>query len=266
MKREFMVWLHLVRLSLKSGLQYRGAFILHMAGMIANYIAIFAGIWVVLRKFNELGGWTWPQMGVLLAFQLFTYALGAAFSQAQFRGLGDLIRSGNFDVTLTRPIRSWAYVIFSNVNTGYAGHFILALTLMFWALSQPGIPVRVLPLIYLFLASLSGAMVVASIFMTLGAFSMIAVEAEFLTDLFFGFWELTRYPLTIFPVFLQWLLVTVLPLGFFSFVPVSVFLNKGGFVLGDAALPLSLFAGPVMAAVAGSTWIACLRKYQSAGG
>lgn len=266
MREELHIWLSLVGLSLKSGLEYRAAFFVQMLAMILNYAAMYAEIWIITERFNSLGGWTWQELTVLLAFQLFSYALGAAFSMGQFRELGALVRTGDFDLILTRPVNSCAFLIFSGVNVNYAGHFVLAISLMIWALLQPEIPVSVPSILYLFCAAISGALVVVSIFIILGALALNLIDGNFLTNIFFSFWHMTRYPLNIFPHYIQFTLTAIVPMAFFSYIPVAVFIGKPIFLLGDAAPIISILAGPALMLGSLTIWSFCLRRYQSAGG
>ena len=54
----------------------------------------------------------------------------------QLRDLEEVVRRGQFDVLMVKPFSPWAYIVFSRLNVGYAGHVVLAVGLMAWALSQ----------------------------------------------------------------------------------------------------------------------------------
>jgi ABC-2 type transport system permease protein len=85
----------MIRLQIRSRLAYRGAFFLNRLAQIIAYISAYAAIWVLIRKFETLAGWRWPELGLLLSFQLLAYGLGAALSFTQMRDLEDTIRSGS---------------------------------------------------------------------------------------------------------------------------------------------------------------------------
>jgi ABC-2 type transport system permease protein len=109
-------------------------------------------------------------------------------------------------------------------------------------------------------------MVTGAIMTMIGATALIWVRSNHLFAIFFGFWELTRYPISIYPVALQWMMVTIVPLGFMNYVPVAAFLGKDVAVLGGLAMPLSLLAGPVAVGLAMLHWRWCVRHYQGGGG
>ena len=109
-------------------------------------------------------------------------------------------------------------------------------------------------------------MVTAAIMTMIGATALVWVRSKHLFSIFFGFWELARYPLNIFPVPLQILMLTVAPLGFLAFVPVAVTLGKPVPLLGDWALLGSLATGPLAVTLGALHWRHCIRNYQGAGG
>ena len=65
---------------------------------------------------------------------------------------------------------------------------------------------------------------------------------------------------------IQALMLTVVPLGFASFVPVAYVLGKPIPMLGDLAGLVSPLVGPLLALLAAMHWRFAISKYQGAGG
>jgi ABC-2 type transport system permease protein len=205
-------------------------------------------------------------MALLFAFQLLAYSLGASLSFVQFRDLETLVRKGAFDVLMVKPMSPWAYLTFSGLNIAYVGHVALAVVIMGWALWQADVAWSLGQVTFFVAALTSAALVVAAVMTMIGAASLVLVQSSYLYSIFFGFWELTRYPLNIFPPALQWMMVTIVPLGFMNYVPVAAFLGKEVAPLGAWGAPLALVAGPFFAALAVLHWRWCIRRYQGGGG
>lgn len=262
----FRTLLLLVKMHFKSELEYRGAFMLDRLAQIMAYGATYAAIWVLLNKFETLGGWNWPELALLLSFQLLAYAIGAAFSFVQFRDFENMVRRGTFDVLLVKPFSPWAYLVFSKLNIGYIGHIILGLGLMIWSLGALNIDWSVGLVLFLMTSLVSASILIAAIMTGIGASAMIFVQSNHLYSIFFGFLELTRYPIHIYPVALQWLLIVFMPLAFVNYVPVAAFLGKDVALLGNSAPVFALIAGPIVALLTMLFWRSALRRYQSGGG
>ena len=256
----------LVSMFVKSQMEYRGAFWLDRLAQIISYGAVLLTIWILLQKFELLGGWDWPQLALLFSFQLLAYSLGASASFTQLRDLEELVRLGTLDALLTKPINTWAYLIFSGLNIGYAGHIILAIPVLVWALVAAQIDWSVGTAFFFVGSLLSATLVNGAVITMIGATALIWVRSNHLFAIFFGFWELTRYPLNIFPAGIQVVMLTIVPLAYVSAVPVAVLLGKPVPLLGDFAAPIALLAGPVLVLIAISHWRYALSRYQGAGG
>lgn len=256
----------LVQMYVKSQMEYRGAFWLDRLAQIISYGAVLTSIWILLQKFQLLGGWNWPELALLFSFQLLAYAMGASVSFTQLRDLEELVRLGTIDTLLTKPINTWAYLIFSGLNIGYAGHIILAIPVLVWALIAAQVDWSVGTTLFFIGSLLSATMVTGAVITMIGATALIWVRSNHLFAIFFGFWELTRYPLNIFPSGIQVVMLTLVPLAYISAVPVAVLLGKPVPLLGAFAAPVALLAGPLLVLVAIAHWRYALSRYQGAGG
>jgi ABC-2 type transport system permease protein len=266
MSRTLAIIPHLVRMYVRTRLEYRGDMILGWLSQIASYASAYTVIALLIIRFDSLGGWRWSEMALLLSFHLFAYSLGASLSFTQFRDMEEKVRLGTFDAILVKPVNIWAYLVFSGINIGYTGHFILAIGLMAWAATAVDVAWS-LPTILLYVGGLlSAAMSTAAILTMIGATALIWVRSNHLYSIYFGFWELARYPLNIFPGPLQLVMVTVVPLGYLAYVPVAVILDKPVPILGEWAGLASLAVGPLCALGGALLWRHCLRNYQGAGG
>lgn len=256
----------LVQMNIRAQMEYRGAFWLDRLAQIFSYGAAFATFGILLARFDTLGGWDWPELALLFSFQLLGYSLGAALSFVQLRDMEELVRLGTYDTFLVKPFSPWAYVVFSGLNVGYAGHVILAVGLMGWAVFAVDFTWTPGAALFLLASLISAALLTAALITMIGATALIWVRSNHLFSIFFGFWELTRYPLNIFPGGIQIILITAIPLAFASSVPVGALLGKPIPILGDWAGPVSLLAGPLWVLIAIAHWRYATSKYQGAGG
>jgi hypothetical protein len=109
------------------------------------------------------------------------------------------VRLGQLDVLLVKPFSPWAYLTFSGYNIGYISHITLAVGLMAWAIWQVDVAWSIGLVLYLVAAIASAGMMVAAIMTMIGASSIVLVQSRYLFSIFFGFWELSRFPLNIYP-------------------------------------------------------------------
>jgi len=266
MLRTLSILPALVMMHVRSQMEYRAAFWIDRIAQIITYFSSFAVIWLLVARFDTLAGWGLGDLTLLFAFHILSYSIGAALSFTQMRDLEERVRLGTFDALLTKPFSPWAYLIFSGLNIGYAGHILLGLGLMVWALLIVHVDWSPALLGYFVLSLLSASMVTAALLTIIGTTALIWVRSNHLYSLYFGFWELSRYPLNIFPWAIQGIMLTIVPLGFMAAVPVAVLVGRSVPLLGDWAGPLALLAGPVAVGVAMLCWRAAIDRYQGAGG
>ena len=266
MLRHLAILPHLVLMHVRAEMEYRVAFWIDRVAQIITYGSSFAMIWILAVRFGGIAGWGWASLCLLFAFHLIGYSMGAALSFTQMRDLENHIRLGTLDTILTRPMSPWAYMVFAGFNVGYAGHAILGIGLMTLALLNVQIDWSLPTLAYFIASLISVAMVTGAILTAIGATALAWTRSNHLYSLFFGFWELSRYPLNIFPAAIQATMLTILPLGFMAAVPVAALLHKPVPFLGDWAGPVALLAGPLFTALTMLYWRSAMSKYQGAGG
>jgi len=263
---QFAILPHLVLLHVRAEMEYRVAFWIDRIAQIITYASSFAMIWIIAERFGGIAGWNWADLALLFSFHLIGYSAGASMSFVQMRELEEAVRLGTLDAILTKPMSPWAYMIFSGFNIGYAGHGILGVALMTLAIANVGIDWSFATVAYFVASLVSAAMVTGAILTAIGATALIWTRSNHLYSLFFGFWELSRYPLNIFPAAIQGVMLTILPLGFMAAVPVAVLLGKPVPFLGDWAGVAAVLAGPVFVLFTAFYWRYAMRNYQGAGG
>lgn len=266
MLRQLSLIPHLLLLDVRAQMEYRAAFWIDRIAQIITYGSSFAVIWILANRFGHIAGWTWSDLALLFSFHLLGYSIGACVSFTQMRDLEEQVRLGTLDTLLTKPVSPWVYIVFSRFNIGYAGHVILAVALMVWALVTIDIPWSVQWVLYFAASLISASMVTGALMTMIGATAMIWTRSNHLYSLYFGFWELSRYPLNIFPGAIQAIMLSIVPLGFMAAVPVAVLLDKDVPLLGSWAPVVALLAGPVFTLLAMLEWRYAMNKYQGAGG
>ncbi|HEY9011924.1 MAG TPA: ABC-2 family transporter protein [Devosia sp.] len=256
----------LLLMNLRAQMEYRGAFWIDRIAIIITYASSFAVIWLLVARFDVLAGWGWSELALLYSFHTLSYAMGASFSFTQMRDLEEQVRLGTYDTLLTRPMSPWVYLVFARFNIGYVSHIALAVTLMVWALLTIDVEWSVAWVAYFVLSLLSAALVTAAIMTSIGATALAWTRSNHLYSLYFGFWELSRYPLNMYPLAIQGIMLTIVPLGFIAAVPVAVLVGKSVPLLGDLAAPAALLAGPLLTGLAMLFWRYATNRYQGAGG
>src|SRR5918998_1131716 len=99
----FTILLSLWSASIRSELQYRTNFLILVVMGLVYQGTGFAFIWVVLSRFEAVGGWTLGHVAFLYGLRLIMHALSMILG-GHTRELDHQIRHGEFDRYLLRPL------------------------------------------------------------------------------------------------------------------------------------------------------------------
>jgi len=258
-----LYWI-LVSASVRAKMQYKFDFIstLVIQGLMGMYDYFI--IAVVLWKFRSVQGWDIWEIGLLYSVSRIGWGMYRTLGGELDRFEGYILH-GDFDSVLLRPWPSLFVVISRN----------LELTRAAWILQGIGVgSVSVTYLLasgklgwtdiaYLFWASIwtSGLYAAVGIATASAAFKIVRIEelqviTEHAPD------TAVLYPLDIYPTWLRYILLTVIPLAVGNYIPVRYILGKGGTWLNLALPP---FAAAAALYVASRLWRAGERLYHSTG-
>ena len=217
----------LVAIQLRSLLEFRAAFLLGAVAQFLTYGAEFAVIWLLIDRFQQVGGWSADEVMLLFALNLTSYAIAATFFFNTVGDLSEMIRTGSLDQILRWPVPPFLTLAASNVNIAYVSHLTLSITTLVIALGRMGIPVD-LRLFGFACVALAGAVLVqGAIFVLTGSLNFWLTQGgEVLFSLLWDARELVKYPIDIYPIWIQVLLTFGLPLGFITYYPAQVIFGR----------------------------------------
>ena len=258
---------HFVIIYMKGKLAYHFSLVFEL---IANTIQIgiyFAGFMVIFHNFDNIAGWTQNEVLFMFTTSWLTYSLSCFFCWRPMKDMGELIRSGKFDLYLTRPIGPMLYMVLQQFQCTFVPRLVLSV--FFWIYSMQSLSINwtVSNLIYYAVNMFSSFVIFSAITIFTGSISFWAVKSEeivsLLTNNNHGLKNYTDYPITIYNKGMQFLLSFVIPYAFTGYYPVGSLLKK------ELSLPEYAYLSPIIALLSGSAayllWRIGLKHYNSAG-
>lgn len=212
---------------------------------------------------NEvLNGWTMPETLSVLGVYMLVQAVKNIVIGPSMNLLGGMdgeIEKGTFDYTLMKPINTQYYISIREWSIWSILHIIVAIGVLIIAINGMDMEIGVTT-IALFLFALFVAMgILYSIMLILSSLAFW-YRGTYVLWIMEDILQAGRYPISIYPRSLQWLLLWVLPVGFIVAVPAEVLVQK--------AQPLMLVAGFILMIVlfvcATIFFNRSLRKYSGA--
>lgn len=264
MGQRIFIYFAFAKSTIRQEMTYSVSFITGVIGQWIAYGGTFLSLYIMIENFNVMGGWSSYEVLYLYAFNLLSYALAASVFFTPCRTLSMKIRTGEFDISLTKPISPFLHEIYNGFNFGYIGHAILAISVMIIAVSHLDIRFSVLELILLLACA---ALLQSAALILSASFCFITVNQNPVFDfIMWNFKSFTNYPITIYGTAIQFLLTFILPFAFMNYYPSLILMNKVSSSPFATWLPyFSPIVGITMFILSIKVWNHRLSKYQSSG-
>lgn len=114
---------------MKASISKRGAFLIESALMIANNLIFFSIWWIFFRQFNDVAGWNFNDMIILMAVGTGGYGL-MQICFGGVRNLSKIILSGDLDPFMTQPKNLLLHIAGSKSLSKGWGHLMTSVTLI----------------------------------------------------------------------------------------------------------------------------------------
>jgi ABC-2 type transport system permease protein len=260
------VALRIAGMRLRGQMQYRASFWMQIAGnFFVNFVEVLV-TWSLFQHFDNLGGWTLEEVIFLHGLSMVMFSLGDTISNG-VQTVPVLIREGNFDRTLVRPMSVYVQSVVNEVSMRHVGMLLQGVLLLSIGIASVSIDWTVPKIIYLVIVLLSGAAFFMAVFTIEAILSFWTVNSiEAVNAFTYGGSDLGQYPLHIFQRGMRFLFLWIIPIGFLCYYPALYFLDKPdplGFP--DIASFVSPIAALLFCLIVSRGWSFAIRHYTSTG-
>ena len=240
--RYMQVFLTFARNSLVRYMTFRMNFILQCFTSI-SWTVMNIGFYLIVFQFTkQIGvntGWAQYQFFIFLATTWLINSLVQAFFMPNAQEFSELIRTGNLDFALVKPIDTQFLISFQKVDWAALSNFwmgIVLLSFSLWKLmTVPEAPLQLHPVVFLLypVFILCGCLIMYSVMITLAATSIWLGRNQTLYNFWFYLTNFSRYPMEIYWSGWGWSLW-----GVFTFlIPVLVVINVPARLLAQPMNP-----------------------------
>ena len=253
--------------SLRSQMQYPGAFLATSVGAFAATVMDFVAIWALFARFSHIEGWRFHEVALLYG----VISVGFALSDTITRGFDvfgpQFVRTGDFDRLLVRPRSPLLQLLGYELRATRIGR--LAQGMVAW-----GVAVQLSPVSWgwdgwatLLFAVAGGAALFAGVLVLQATLSFWTVESlEIVNTLTYGGIEAAQYPLDVYARWFRTFLIYVVPIGCVSYFPVVAVLGRAPHTgAPEWLLSLTPLAGFLFLALSLRLWGIGVRHYTSTG-
>ncbi len=250
------------RASFQEEAAYQSNFYIGLMYSLLNLATGVLGVLVLFGQIETVNGWNLAATLALLGVYLTVGALRSLFlgpSLDALAGMGGEVWTGQFDFTLLRPVNTQFLASFRKWQPFALFDLLLGLSVTGAGAIQLGQSLTLARLV-IFLVTLGAG--TAILYAILLAFAGLVFWSPgvFFTWVFDGLFEMARYPVGLYPGWLQLVLTWVVPVGIITTVPAQALTGAVSveMVAGSLGLAVLLLAG------ASALFRTGLRRYASA--
>jgi len=245
--------------SLALDLEYRVDFLISAVTALLSFGAGLMVLQVMFRYTGSLGGWTFHQALALFGIYLLIEEFASGFLAFNIGSLPELIRRGDLDFILLKPVNSQLQVSIRHFRIVSLPAYLLAFGILGYAMVEMGsLTVTNLLLLVIFLAC--ALLIVYAIWALLHTLAFWLVRIENIAQIFYGVFKVARFPIGAFPSPMRIIFTVIIPVTFITTVPASAAAGILDWRLGAAA-PLIALLGVWLSH---RFWQFALRHYTSA--
>ncbi|NOV00382.1 hypothetical protein GC097_10180 [Paenibacillus sp. LMG 31457] len=253
----------LIKASMRSRMQYKFNFLFSTAMASCVHISEFLMVALVMMRFGNIKGWTLYEVCYLYGVIMISKAIYRTLA-SDVHHLEKYLVSGDLDALLIRPVPVLLALMTQNSRVLFAeiGQGLILLAIAMKALMSTGqIGWSAVPLTVLMIGS--GAVILFAIGLATAASGFWLTRIEYLQNMTEDATHTAaRYPLSLYPKWLQGALLVLVPVGFVNYIPaLYVLRHQGGawMLLGTIAVSCAALW------LAMRFWKTGLSRYQSTG-
>jgi ABC-2 type transport system permease protein len=227
----FRVWLTFLRNALVREMTFRGNFVIAVVTRAFWFTAQLVLFEIIYRSVDQINDWTRAEYFGFMATAMLINAVVETVFMPNCANFSELIRTGNLDFMLLKPIDTQFLVSFEKMDLAMLNQVLLAGSLLGYSLYHTGRPVGAIQVgTYLVLLT-AGVAFFYSLMLSLASTSIWFGRNQGLYDFWFYVTVFARYPRCIYSgsiaaEVLQYTFTYVLPILLVVTVPARVLLSK----------------------------------------
>ena len=225
-----MDFLRLLRVFLRIGtlneLAYRANFFIQIFESLIGIATILATLAVVFAQTDTLGGWLPEELVALIGvYYLILGLINFVISPSLGKFMSD-VQQGTLDFTLTKPEDAQLLVSISEVRIWKlidVGLGVVVLVDALWRLSGE---IGAAATLSFGIALLTGVTIVYCFWLMLATLAFWFIRVDNILQIFWAMYSAGRWPVSIYPGWLRWILTLVVPVAFAVTVPAEAIAGR----------------------------------------
>lgn len=247
---------------LKSMMEYRIDFLTGAASFLINQITNVVFISIIFSQIPSLDGYLYEEILFIYGFSLIPKGLDHLFTDNLWKVAWFIVRRGDFDKYLTRPIHPLVHVIVEDFQPDAFGELLMGIVLMVTAASALMLEWTVVKVVLMLIAVVFGALIFTGIKIAGAAIAFWIKQSGSILQIFYLTSDFAKYPVTIYSNLVRNIVTYIIPFAFTAYYPAAYLLRGENPVMGIGGV---VIGGSVLLTLGILIWNRGLKAYESAG-
>ena len=249
-----------LKVNIQMSLAYRADTIVHILLNLMWLGWELLSLSIIFSNTETIGGWGFGELIALLGVFRLVHTLMMALVWPNTEKFNQSIRDGSMDYTLLQPVSSMFLITFSRIAIWRTWDLFLSIALIIIGINLSGGTTTPLYILTFFLLTVSGAIVIYSLWIVLIALTFWFTKFDNNVTILQALLEAGRYPATVYPVWLRIIVTFIIPIAVATTVPLQAL--RGELLIGRVLMFLAI--GIASFFVASRVWRAGLKRYSGA--
>ncbi len=247
---------------LKRMMEYKGDFLTGVIGFLISQVFNILFLSIIFSQIPTLIGWTFEEVLFIYGFSLIPKAIDHMFFDNLWAMGHFLVRKGEFDKYLTRPINPMFHVMAEKFQVDAFGELLVGILLIASALPNLTVEWSFIKVLLVIVAMLFASFIYTGIKIGTSAIAFWTKRSGNITYMFYMVNDFVKYPVDIYNNVVRSVLTYIIPFAFTSYFPALYFLTGENplFNIGMTAL-----VSVIVMTIGILIWNRGVKVYESAG-
>ena len=262
MKRLWKIYRLLASQNLKRLMEYKADFLTGAISFLIDQAIGIGFIFIIFSQIPQLSGFTMEQIMFIYGFSQIPKGLDHLFADNLWCVGYFIVKKGDFDKYLIRPINPLFHVIAETFQVDAIGELVVGIGLIAYAAPQANLQFSVVSVLLMIVAVPFAALIYTSLKILTASLAFWIKSSGFIIQMVYGMNEFAKYPTAIYSLPVRIFVTYIIPFAFTAYYP-CLYLMTGEnpwFCIGGLVLISSL-----LFVLALFVWHRGLRAYDSAG-
>lgn len=262
MRRAWKIYKLLTAQNLKRLMEYKADFLTGAISFLIDQAVGIAFLFIIFSQIPQLAGFSFEQIVFIYGFSQIPKGIDHLLTDNLWCVGYFIVRKGDFDKYMTRPINPLFHVIAETFQIDAIGELVVGIGLMISVAGQVNLYITPLSVILFIISIPFAALIYTAIKIGTAAIAFWVKSSGYLIQMLYGMNEFAKYPTTIYSNVVKVIVTFIIPFAFTGYYPSLYFLTGENplFNIGGTVLISLVFFG-----IALLIWNRGIKAYESAG-